>query len=146
MMAPLQKRAWFSLGIGLIFTIAIIVVFMIKGGVSTFNEDQGYRITVNILWIGVLLASLLMSSLTFRKTGQIDEHDRLIIDRAQRIQLIAVMFSLAAWTISLAEVYHTQGQIPIAFLYLVFMSVPIIMALAQSTGILIGYWKGISRG
>ena len=127
-MAPLQKRAWLSLGIGLLFTIAIIVVFVIKGGIATFTEDQGYRIIVNVLWIGALLASLLMSSFTFRKTGQIDERDKLIVDRAQRIQLLAVMFSLAAWTVFLPEVYHSQRQIPIAFIYLIFMSVLIIMA------------------
>lgn len=144
-MAPLQKRAWFSLGIGLLFTMAIIVVFVIKGGITTFTEDQGYRIIVNVLWIGALLASLLMSGFTFRKTGQIDERDKLIVDRAQRIQLVAVMFSLAVWTVSLAEIYHSQGQIPIAFLYLIFMSVLIIMALSQSIGILIGYWRGVTH-
>lgn len=144
-MAPLQKRAWLSLGIGLLFTIAIIVVFVIKGGIATFTEDQEYRIIVNVLWIGALLASLLMAGFTFRKTGQIDERDKLIIDRAQKIQLLAVMFSLAAWTVFLPEVYHSQGQIPMAFLYLIFMSVLIIMTLSQSIGILIGYWRGVTR-
>ena len=140
-MAPLQKRALYSLGIGLVFTIAILIVFIAKGGISTFNEDQGFRIIVDILWIGALLASLLMTGITLRKPGQIDERDKLIMGRAQKIQLLAVMFSLVAWVISLSEIYHTDGQIPVAFLYLIFISVLIVMALAQSIGVLIGYWR-----
>ena len=140
-MAPLQKRALYSLGIGIVLAIAILIVFIAKGGISTFNEDQGFRIIVDILWIGALLASLLMTGITLRKPGQIDERDKLIMGRAQRIQLLAVMFSLVAWVISLSEIYHTEGQIPVAFLYLIFMSVLIVMALAQSIGVLIGYWR-----
>jgi ABC-type transport system involved in cytochrome c biogenesis permease component len=143
-MAPLQKRALYSLLIGLFFAIAILVVFIIKGGVSTFYEDQGFRIIVNVLWIGALLASLLMTGITFRKPGQLDERDKLIIVKAQRIQLIAVMFSLVAWVISLSEIYHTEGQIPVAFLYLIFISVLLVIALAQSIGVLIGYWRGVN--
>jgi len=144
-MAPLQKRALYSLGIGLVFTIAILIVFIAKGGISTFNEDQGFRIIVDILWIGALLASLLMTGITLRKPGQVDERDKLIMGRAQRIQLWAVIFSLVAWMIALSEIYHTEGQIPVAFLYLIFMSVLIVMALAQSIGVLIGYWRGVSH-
>ena len=144
-MAPLQKRAWYSLAIGLVFAIAIPVVFIAKGGISTFNEDQGFRIIVDILWIGALLASLLMTGITFRKPGQIDERDRLIMDRAQKVQLLAVIFSLVAWVIALTEIYHTEGQVPVVFLYLIFMSVLIVMALAQSIGVLIGYGRGISN-
>ncbi len=144
-MAPLQKRAWYSLAIGVVFAIAILVVFLVKGGISTFNEDQGFRIIVDILWIGALLASLLMTGITLRKPGQLDERDKLIMVRAQRVQLIAVMFSLVAWVISLSEIYHTEGQIPVAFLYLIFISVLLVMALAQSIGVLMGYWKSVSH-
>ncbi|MFC1963501.1 hypothetical protein ACFLU2_02180 [Chloroflexota bacterium] len=144
-MAPLQKRAWYSLVIGLVFTIAIAVVFIVKGGIDTFNEDQGFRITVDILWIGALLASLLMTGVTLRKPGQVDERDKLIMVRAQKIQLMAVMFSLVAWVISLSEIYDTEGQIPIVFLYLIFISVLLVMSLTQSIGVLIGYWRGASH-
>ena len=145
-MAPLQKRAWFSFTIGLAFTIAIIVVFIIKGGIDTFNEDQSYRILVNVLWIGALLASLLMTGITFRKPGQLDERDKLIMVKAQKIQLYAIMFSLVAWVVSLPEIYHTEGQIPVAFIYLIYMSVLLIMTLSQSIGVLIGYWRGANHG
>jgi ABC-type transport system involved in cytochrome c biogenesis permease component len=145
-MAPLQKRAWFSFTIGLAFTIAIIVVFIIKGGIDTFNEDQSYRILVNVLWIGALLASLLMTGITFRKPGQLDERDKLIMVKAQKIQLYAIMFSLVAWVVSLPEIYHTEGQIPVAFIYLIYMSVLLVMSLSQSIGVLIGYWRGANHG
>lgn len=140
-MAPLQKRALYSLVIGLVFTIAIIIVFIVKGGIDTFNEDQEYRIIVDVLWIGALLASLLMTGVTFRKPGQLDERDKLIMVRAQRTQLLAVIFSLAAWVISLPEIYHAEGQIPVAFIYLIYMSILLVMALSQSIGVLIGYWR-----
>ena len=140
-MAPLQKRALYSLVVGIVFTIAIIVVFIVKGGIDTFNEDQEYRIIVDVLWIGALLAALLMTGITFRNPGQLDERDKLIMVKAQGTQLLAIMFSLVAWTISLSEIYHTEGQIPIAFLYLIFMSVLLVMALSQSIGVLIGYWR-----
>ena len=145
-MAPLQKRAWYSFTIGLTFTIAIIVVFTIKGGISTFNEDQSYRIIVDVLWIGALLASLLMAGITFRKPGQLDERDKLIMLKAQNIQLLAIMFSLVVWVISLPEIYHTEGQIPVAFIYLIYMSVLLVMTLSQAIGVLIGYRRNMSRG
>ena len=144
-MAPLQKRAWYSFAIGLVFTIAIIVVFIVKGGIATFNEDQSYRIIVNVLWIGALLASLLMTGITFRKPGQLDERDKLIMVKAQKIQLYSIMFSLVAWVVSLPEIYHTEGQIPVAFIYLIYMSVLLVMSLSQSIGVLIGYWRGVSH-
>ena len=144
-MAPLQKRAWYSFAIGLVFTIAIIVVFIVKGGIDTFNEDQSYRILVNVLWIGALLASLLMTGITFRKPGQLDERDKLIMVKAQKIQLYAIMFSLVAWVVSLPEIYHAEGQIPVAFIYLIYMSVLLVMTLSQSIGVLIGYWRGVSN-
>ena len=40
-MAPLQKRALYGLAFGVIWAVAVIVVFIVKGGVSTFSEDQG---------------------------------------------------------------------------------------------------------
>ena len=145
-MAPLQKRAWYGLAIGVVFTIALLVVFILKGGISTFNEDQGFRIIIDILWVGGLIANLIIVNLALRKRGMVDERDRLIMDRAPRVQWLAVIFSLVAWMIALTEIYWEQGQIPVIFLYLIFMSVLIISTLAQSIGILIGYWSMNKHG
>jgi hypothetical protein len=91
--------------------------------------------------IGVPLVYLILVNLTLRKPTQVDERDRLIIERSSRAQWLAVIFSLVAWTIALTEIYRDQGQVPIAFLNLIFMSTLIISTLAQSLGILLGYWR-----
>ena len=140
-MAPLQKRAWYSLAIGVIWAIAIIVVFIAKGGVTAYTEDQGMRVILAALLIGGLLAYSIMMRLTLRKPGQLDERDRLIMGRAPVVQLWAVFISLAVWSITLTEIYWDQGQIPVIFPYLIFMSLFIVNVLGQSLGILIGYWR-----
>ena len=138
-MAPLQKRALYGLAFGVVWAVAIIVVFIVKGGVSTFSEDQGFRLIVDGLWVGGLIFyGILM--LTLRKQSQVDERDRLILGRAPVAQLWAVIFSLVIWTIVLTESYWDQG-IPPIFMYLVLMSTLIVSAVAQSIGILIGYWR-----
>ena len=140
-MAPLQKRALYSLVIGVILAIALSVVFIAKGNVTTFDEDLGFRLIVYALWIAVPLAYLMVVNLTLRKPEQLDERDRSILARAPKVQLLAVIISLLVWVIVLTEVYWDQGQIPVIFLYLIFMSVLIVSTLAQSIGILIGYWR-----
>ena len=42
-MAPLQKRALFTLIIGFIFAITLIVVFLLEGDVTAFNRDETFR-------------------------------------------------------------------------------------------------------
>lgn len=140
-MAPLQKRAWYGLVIGIVWAIAIIVVFIAKGGIGTFTEDQGFRIIINVLWVGGLVANLIIVNLALRKPKLVDERDRLIMDRAPRFQWPAVFLTLAIWMIVLNEVYRETNLIPAVFLYVMFMSVLIISTLAQSLGIIIGYWS-----
>ena len=140
-MAPLQKRAWYGLVIGVVMAIAIIVVFITKGGVTAYTEDPGMRAILAALFVGGLVAYLIVMNLTLRKPGQVDERDRLIMGRAPVVQLWAVFISLAVWSITLTEIYWDEGQIPVIFPYLVFMSLFIANVLAQSLGILIGYWR-----
>ena len=143
-MAPLQKRALYSFVIGLVLTIALIAAFVIKGDVTDFFEDESFRLVMYAVVIGVPLIYLILVNLTLRKPTQIDERDRIIVERSSRIQWLAIIFSLAAWNIALTEVYQSQGQVPIAFINLIFVSILIISALGQSFGILIGYW-GMDR-
>jgi hypothetical protein len=145
-MAPLQKRAWWGLAIGLVFAIAFVLVFVLMGGIDTFDEDQGFRIIIDVLWVGGLVANLAIVNLALRKPGMVDERDRMILDRAPRIQWLAVVFTLAAWVIALTEVYHETGQIPSVFMFVIFMSVLIVSTLAQSLGIIIGYWRANRYG
>jgi len=139
-MAPLQKRALYSLVIGIVMALALIVVFIAKG-VTTFDEDLGFRLIVYALWVGVPLAYLIVVNLTVRKPGQVDERDRLIMGRAPTVQLLAVIFSLVAWVIVLTDLYRDKGQVPVIYLTLIMISTLIISTIAQSAGILIGYWR-----
>ena len=143
-MAPLQKRALYGLVFGVLWIVAIVVVFIFKGGVDTFIEDVGFRLIIDGLWIGGLIVYAILM-LTLRKSRQVDERDRLILGRAPSVQLWAVILSLVIWTIGLTEIYWDQG-IPPIFMYLVLMSTLIVTAVAQSAGILIGYWRGVSHG
>jgi hypothetical protein len=140
-MAPLQKRAWWGLGVGLAFAVAFVLVFVLMGGIETFDADQGFRIIIDVLWVGGLVANLAIVNLALRRPGQVDERDRMILDRAPRVQWLAVVFTLVAWVIALTEVYHATHLIPSVYMYVIFMSVLIVSTLAQSLGIIIGYWR-----
>jgi hypothetical protein len=140
-MAPLQKRAWWGLGIGLAFATAFVLVFILMGGIEAFDVDQGFRIIIDVLWVGGLVANLVIVNLALRRPGLVDERDKLIIERAPRFQWMAVVFTLVAWVIVLNEVYRETNLIPAVYLYVMFMSVLIVSTLAQSIGILIGYWR-----
>lgn len=68
-----------------------------------------------------------------------DERDVTVVNRALRLQLWAVIVSLAVWAIALTETYRDQGLIPSIFTFLIFGSSHIVNMLAQAVGILIGY-------
>ncbi len=138
-MAPVQKRALYSLVIGLILSCVIIAVFIVKGGISAFEQDCGFRIIVYVIWIAVPLIYLILVNITLRKPQQLDERDRLVLGKAPKAQWAAAVFSLAAWVIVLTEVYHEQGQVPVIFLTLILLSTLIISTLALSLGIVLGY-------
>ena len=148
-MAPLQKRAWFALGIALAMLIAWAVIFAVRG-VTCFNEDKLSRLLVSGIWVGG--AALYAIALHFtgwrrKRAGVVvDERDRMIMGRAIRWQLLAVLGCLVAWTVTLTEVYWDKGMIPIVFPNLVLMSALGVMLLAQAAGILVGYGRNGSRG
>ena len=138
-MAPLQKRALYGLALGIVWAVAIIVIFIAKGGATAYAEDQGMRATLTGIFIGGIIAYSVMM-LTLSKTGKVEERDRLIMGRAPVVQLWAVFIALAVWMIALTEIYWDQGQIPVIFAYIIFLSLFIVNVLAQSIGTLIGYW------
>lgn len=140
-MAPLQKRALYSLVIGLALAVALVVALIIKGDVTAFFGDENLRIVVYVVLIGVPLIYLVLVNLTLKKPTQLDERDRMIMERSVWTQWLAIILSLAAWTVILSEIYRDQEQVPVEFLYLIFVSILIISPLAQSLGILTGYWR-----
>ena len=103
-MAPLQKRALYSLVNGLVLTIVLIAVLAALGDVTAFERDPNLRVIMYAVLIGVPLIYLIFVNLTLRKPTQLDERDRLIIERSSRAQWLAVIFSLVAWTITLTEI------------------------------------------
>ena len=139
-MAPLQKRALYSLIIGLFLVIALTVVFLMKG-VATFDDDLGFRLIVYALWIAVPLVYLIAVDPILQKPKQVDERDKMIVEKATKVQLAAVILSVLAWAIALTEAYWGQGQVPIIFLTLIVISTLSVSTIAQSLGILIGYWR-----
>lgn len=140
-MAPLQKRAMYGLAFGVIWSIAIAVVFILKGGVLSFDEDAQFRAIIDGLWIGGLVVYLVLFETLRRKQGKMDERDKLIMDLSPRVQWLAVIFTLVAWVITLSEIYHEEKQIPVIFLFIISISILIVSMVSQCLGILIGYWR-----
>ena len=140
-MAPLQKRAFFGLAFGVVWIAAMITVFLLKGGAQAFDQDANFRLLVDGLWIGGLVVYLALFAGITRQQSKFDERDKLILDRSSRVQWLATLFSLVAWIIGLSEFYRSEGQIPIIFLYVIFIFILAMGSVAQSAGILIGYWR-----
>jgi hypothetical protein len=139
-MAPLQKRALYGLVFGVIWAIALVVVFIWKGGADAFEEDAGFRITIDIIWILGLVLYLVLFQ-TLRRPQQLDERDKSILERSVRAQWLAVILSQVGWIIALSETYRAEGGVPVIFLYLMFIFTLVISSIAQTAGILIGYWR-----
>ena len=95
-MAPLQKRALYSFIIGLVLTIALVAVLVTRGSVTAYESDLSLRLIMYAVLIGVPLVYLVLVYLTFRKPTQIDERDRIIIERSSRARWLAVIFLLVA--------------------------------------------------
>jgi hypothetical protein len=138
-MAPLQKRALYGLIFGIVWIIAMALVFILKGGAAAFDTDGNFRLIMDGIWIGGLIVYLVLLYPVVKKPTQVDERDKLILDRSPRTQWLAVVFTLVAWVIGLSEGFHTQGQVPTVFLYLMFFSILIVSSIAQCVGILLGY-------
>ncbi len=122
--------------------IALVVVFIVNGGVSTFSENTGFTLILAGLFAGGIVAHFFV----MRKPGIVDERDKLIMGRAPKVQLWAVFIALVVWSHSLTQFYGDEGQIPVSFPYLMLNSLFIVNVLAQSLGILIGYWRSESNG
>lgn len=140
-MAPLQKRALYSLAVGILLAATVVVILVIQGDVTAFFDDLNSRLVLYGAVIGVPLIYLILVNITLRKPTQIDERDKLIMERSRSVQFLFIIFSLAAWMIGLTEAYNDTRQVPVEYLNLIFMSILIISPLAQSLGIVVGYWS-----
>jgi len=143
-MAPLQKRALISLVLGIVWTVILVVLFVTRGGVEGFMNDTPTRLLLSLLFVALLMSVAFLGVPWKARSGRgvdVDERDLEILRRAPRVQLIAMMLTLAAWVIGLTEYYWDQGSIPIMWPYLMMMTTILASTLAQSAGVLIGYWR-----
>lgn len=144
-MAPLQKRALYGLIFGIAWAIAITVVFVVKGGAASFNEDEVFRLTMDGIWVGGLIVYLVLFQTIIHRTKMVDERDKLIYDLSPRIQWLAVILTMAVWIIGLTANYRNEG-IPSVLLYLMFFTVLCISAISGCIGILVGYSRTNRNG
>lgn len=94
------------------------------GGVSAFGEDEVFRrIMAGIAVVGS--TAYLVMYITYRKSGMIDERDRLIMIRASDIQLTSVILAVGAWSFALSLIYKDEGQISVVFLFLIVITMAI---------------------
>jgi len=142
-MTRLQRRAWWSLGIGLSF-VAAIVGLIVARGVEAYAHEPSMQLTILLLFIGAVMASLLIDPFGLpRKDGSdgSDERDRRVLDRAPRAQSVVMILTLAAWLVYLTIRYRGSGEVPMVFLYLIFFSSLIAYSLGLALGVLLGYRK-----
>jgi len=143
-MTPQQKRAWYGLAIGIVWSLALVAVFVARGA-TAFDQDAGMRATVYLLFIAGILAYVAMLYITRWSMGKqavvMDERDRLILRKVPVYQMFAVLMTLAAWAVALSEVYQDQGQVPVVFPWLMFYSAIIVNIVFASAGTLIAYWR-----
>lgn len=148
-MTPQEKRAWYGLVIGILWTLSMVAVFVMRG-VTAFDEDVGMRVIVYILFAAGILAYVAMMYITgwrMSRDGVIqDERDKLILRRVPVYQMFAVLFTLAIWMVALTETYDEEGQIPIVFPYLIFESAIVVNIVFASAGTLIAYWRARQHG
>ena len=144
-MAPLQKRALLGLIFGIVWAVAMGLTFVLKDGAAVFDTDQNFRLIMYGIWIGGLVVYLVLIDGVVRRPRSFDERDKLIMDRSSRTQWLAVIFSMAAWMVGLTEAFRAEGAVPTIFLYLMFVYTLVASSVAQSAGILIGYWR-LNRG
>ncbi len=148
-LAPLQKRAWWGLGI-VVATSAALVAVVVAMGPTTYSEDRTQRLLTFAIFAAGAISYLVMLALTgARRSGSdvvVDERDRAIMTRALSVALVAGLVTLAAWTIGLTEVYWGEKAIPIDFPYFILWSTFLVALAGREIGILLGYAGWYSHG
>lgn len=139
---PLQRLARLGFALTLVcFAVAAGIVMVL--GPQEFWDNDRVRLTAT----GCVLAGLAVFGVVNARAGlwaksddgQLDERDRVILSGASTGQAGAMLVTVAAWNIKLAETYHAGGAVPVVFIYLIFWSCMMMSILAWFGGIVIGY-------
>jgi len=144
-MAPLEKRAWYGLILGMVGIISVVVAFILYGGFNAYITERGLRIIVGLIILTEVAGYSVLMFLTRLRVSRTDvnydERDSYIQNGALKLQLYSVLASVGIWVVVLSAVYGVYGQISGGYPYLIFMSTLLINTLAMSIGILYGYRK-----
>jgi len=148
-MPKLQKRALWSLLLGLI-TLGVISAILTTYGAAEYWDNDDLRLTVVAIFlagmvthVGLLTA---MVSPLWSEESELDERDRQVLAQAPAVQTGLVLVTLAVWNISLIKRFHDQGAVPMVYLYLIFGTVVLVSLIGHSAGIVVGYWMGSRFG
>ena len=138
----LQHRAYWGLVIGVV-TLLATTLAVNDVGVTNYLDDDDGRLRVTLIFVaGIILYGIVLPFHLHRqkRNHHLDERDASILARAPSFQTIAIVLTTLAWVIGLSEAYWEQGTVPIAYLNMIFGSILIVNIIAQSFGILMGYW------
>ncbi|MCG6989259.1 MAG: hypothetical protein LJF06_13915 [Gemmatimonadetes bacterium] len=139
---PLQRISRWGIGVSAVLAAAAAALLLWNGAETTFASDP-LRITFTLLLVGIVAVvggvGIWLRAQVGRSDGVLDERDRAIVGRAPAAQAMAMLVTLAIWTIGLAEHFHDAGVVPVFYLYLVFWSVVVVDLVGLPVGILMGY-------
>jgi hypothetical protein len=142
-LTPLQKLSFWSLGVAVAITAAIVAI-LVTSGPESIGEPV-VRLTAEVLCVAGLVGYLAVSTRGLLRPGALeevlDERDRAILERAPSAQAQAVVVLMAAWSVILTEAYWRTGQVPIVFMALIFWSCLLVSMMALPIGVLIGYFR-----
>jgi hypothetical protein len=144
-MAPQLKRAWASLIIGLIFSVIVIIVVTANDPIRFLEDESLKSLVYGIIIFGFVIYGVTVIFFRSQEKGilvRIDERDRIIGNRAMKIQIWIRSVILLFWMIVLTETYEYQDSIPLVYPFFIFITTIISGALAQSAGIIVGYARG----
>lgn len=139
---PLERLAQRTLAVCVLLALAGIAL-VAHYGPQVYWDDDRVRLSVMGLILAMLaaFAFLGMRTAAWAVKGEdaLDERDRAILAGATAGQAGAMLVTLAAWQIGLAETFHAAGQVPMVYLYLMFWSCLVMSQLSWVAGIVVGY-------
>ncbi len=136
------KRAWAALIIATAMLVSVVVL-LLRMDTNLWCLDESTRHAMyGIFIVGGLLYGLVV--LLMRPRGhqvQTDERDTVIRRKAMVVQWWAVFVTTLVWANALTKMYYEECAVPVKYLWFIFWSTVLISLIAQSAGIIIGYWK-----
>lgn len=137
----LELRARWGTALSLFLLVAYLLVLLAFGPQGSM-ENAWIRVPVSLGFVLGLLVYLGLMAQTIRRVRSgrmlIDERDLQILARAPAAQVVAILVSLAAWSILLTEIYKDQGSLPLAIPTVLLWSSILISMLGFSVGVLLG--------